>query len=87
MQCPSCGLDNPEGMKFCGECGAPFKYRCPQCGFDNPPRFKFCGECGAPLTARPVASQTSDSGLRTPDSPSPQPPISYTPPHLICSPC
>src|SRR5712691_7233883 len=82
MQCPSCGQDNPEGMKFCGECGAPFKHRCPQCGFDNLPRFKFCGECGSPLALRPSVSQTSDSGLRTPDSPSPQPPISYTPKHL-----
>ena len=50
MQCPSCRQDNPEGMKFCGECGTPFKHRCPQCGFDNLPRFKFCGECGTPLT-------------------------------------
>ncbi len=23
MLCPSCGFDNPEGMKFCGECGVP----------------------------------------------------------------
>jgi hypothetical protein len=25
MQCPSCGFDNPEGMKFCGECGTGLK--------------------------------------------------------------
>src|SRR5712692_275716 len=82
MQCPSCGQDNPEGMKFCGECGAPFKNRCPQCGFENLPRFKFCGECGSPLALRPSAFQTSDSGLRTPGSPSPQSPASYTPKYL-----
>ena len=23
MRCPSCGFENPEGMKFCGDCGAP----------------------------------------------------------------
>jgi hypothetical protein len=23
MRCPSCDFDNPEGMKFCGECGTP----------------------------------------------------------------
>src|SRR5437899_3153767 len=82
MRCPSCGFDNPEGMKFCGECGTPFKNRCPQCGFENLPRFKFCGECGSPLALRSSASQTADAGLRTPDSPSPQPPVSYTPKHL-----
>jgi predicted ATPase/class 3 adenylate cyclase len=24
MRCPSCGCDNPEGMKFCGQCGNAF---------------------------------------------------------------
>jgi len=22
MKCPNCEFENPEGMKFCGECGA-----------------------------------------------------------------
>jgi class 3 adenylate cyclase len=57
MRCPSCGFDNPEGMKFCGECAAPLQNRCPQCGFMNPPRFKFCGECGAPLAEKPGAKR------------------------------
>src|SRR5262245_28168163 len=56
--------------------------RCPSCDFDNPEGMKFCGECGSPLALRPSASQTADAGLRTPDSPSPQPPVSYTPTHL-----
>lgn len=25
MLCPSCGRENPEGAKFCGECGTPFR--------------------------------------------------------------
>jgi class 3 adenylate cyclase/predicted ATPase len=55
MRCPRCGFDNPEGMKFCGECGAPLNIRCPQCGGDNPSRFMFCGACGIPLYGQPPA--------------------------------
>jgi len=51
MQCPQCQGENPEGMKFCGECGARLERICPQCSFPNPPQFKFCGECGHSLTA------------------------------------
>ena len=50
MQCLSCSFDNPEGMKFCGNCANPLSLRCPQCGFDNPPGFAFCGQCATPLT-------------------------------------
>jgi len=78
MQCPACGQDNPDGMKFCGECGTPLKNRCPQCGFENPPKFKFCGECGTPL-----AGQSKVQGLKSKveDSSDPRP-VSYTPRHL-----
>jgi class 3 adenylate cyclase/predicted ATPase len=51
-KCPSCGFENPEGMKFCGECAASLNNRCPSCGFENPPGFKFCGKCGTPLTSQ-----------------------------------
>ncbi|MEJ2587074.1 MAG: zinc ribbon domain-containing protein [Deltaproteobacteria bacterium] len=46
MKCPKCRFDNPEGMKFCGECGAKIERICDKCGFANPPTFKFCDECG-----------------------------------------
>ena len=57
MQCSKCGFENPEGMKFCGECGDPLKNLCPSCGFDNPHGFKFCGGCGISLleaTSTPI---------------------------------
>src|SRR5712692_6091243 len=59
MQCPSCAFENPAGMKFCNECGAPLKSRCPQCGLENPPRAKFCGECGTALTGMQKTKQPS----------------------------
>ena len=63
MRCASCGFENPEGLRFCNECGAAFKRRCPSCGFENAPRAKFCGECGVSLVPSPQSSV-----------PSPQPP-------------
>src|SRR5216684_8052413 len=53
MRCPSRGSENPEGKKFCGECGNPLVLRCSSCGAENPPRFKFCGDCGKPLATQP----------------------------------
>ena len=49
MKCPKCKTENPEGMKFCGECGAKLEKICPHCNSSNPPQFKFCGECGRDL--------------------------------------
>ena len=46
MKCSKCQFDNPEGMKFCGQCGTEFAAVCQECGFSNPPGFKFCGKCG-----------------------------------------
>src|SRR5262245_43331893 len=63
MQCPGCGSENPEGMKFCIECAAPLRKRCPSCGAGNLPRAKFCGECATPLL--------QDEGQKTRANPKP----------------
>ena len=51
--CPHCGTQNPEGQKFCGNCGkslAPVKtVNCPNCGTENPETNKFCSNCGKPI--------------------------------------
>src|SRR5215831_8054535 len=57
MRCASCGFENPEGLKFCGQCAAPLKHRCMSCGFANPPGFKFCGECAASLSSSVASGQ------------------------------
>src|SRR5712692_2568220 len=51
MRCPSCGFENPEGAKFCIECGGAVKHACPRCGLDNLPQAKFCADCGTTLGA------------------------------------
>lgn len=50
MHCSACASDNPEGNKFCGNCGAQLPEGCPACGVVNPPDNKFCGNCGHRLT-------------------------------------
>ena len=56
MSCPSCGADNPEGAKFCNECGVSLLRVCSACGTTNAPGAKFCSECGGtlPLAAAPA---------------------------------
>src|SRR6266478_6221682 len=49
-----CGFENPEGMRFCGQCTAPLALVCPKCHFQNPPGFKFCGQCTAALGPAPI---------------------------------
>ena len=47
MRCPECSADNPEGAKFCLECGTRLPATCTQCGALLPPQAKFCPTCGA----------------------------------------
>jgi len=51
--CPQCGTENPEGTKFCQQCGSKLgdaaKQFCTQCGAENAPDTKFCGNCGVKL--------------------------------------
>src|SRR6266511_3236795 len=58
--CPNCGVENPSGHKFCGECGSPLTAQCPSCGAANPPGQRFCGECGAPLSAEAEPAQPAE---------------------------
>src|SRR5215471_2608356 len=51
MRCSKCRAENPEGKKFCGDCGAALGNRCPQCGEEGPLGKRFCGNCGATLPA------------------------------------
>jgi hypothetical protein len=45
MECPKCHVMNPDGKKFCRECGAKLTFLCPQCAAELSPGDNFCGEC------------------------------------------
>ena len=68
MNCPSCGRENRETARFCGECTASLgrETSCPGCGTANPVGQKFCDHCTHPLTASAPAKD----------------PRAYTPKHL-----
>jgi len=50
-RCANCGNKNPEGVKFCQECGSPLAAagpkHCTACGMELAPGTRFCGGCGA----------------------------------------
>jgi len=62
MKCPNCGTENPEGQKFCGNCGGNLDeprqarlglVKCPNCGFDNREGKRFCADCGSMIPRTP----------------------------------
>src|SRR5207249_4453602 len=58
----NCGNENPEGAKFCNDCGASLLRVCAACGTTNASNAKFCSECAAPLTdAAPAGIQAASS--------------------------
>ena len=47
-RCPNCSTKNPEGVKFCQECGTALGAQaCTACGVELDPGTRFCGSCGA----------------------------------------
>lgn len=61
MLCPRCQFENPEGIRFCGDCGAKLEKLCPNCNSSSPPNFKFCGECGHSfiVSSKPLPEELS----------------------------
>lgn len=66
--CPQCGHENPEGTKFCQECGSKLGVQntCPSCGAANPAGVKFCQECGARMAAAPAPAACPSCGMENP---------------------
>src|SRR6202161_76007 len=61
MRCLSCHTENPDGVRFCIECGSAFERACLRCGFNNIPQAKFCGRCGSALNEIAAPRTEADS--------------------------
>ena len=70
MRCPRCQQDNPQGAKFCLECGGRLALTCSKCSTELPAGAKFCLECGQPV----VVPSAADARFASPQA--------YTPKHL-----
>jgi class 3 adenylate cyclase/tetratricopeptide (TPR) repeat protein len=83
MKCSNCQFESPEGMRFCGQCGAALPQRCSSCGSEAAATFRFCGRCGESLLTAPAAS-TARTTSPPPSTTVPVSPrvTSYTPKHL-----
>ena len=47
-RCPNCGTVNPDGVRFCQDCGSKLGTSfCNSCGAELQPGTRFCGACGA----------------------------------------
>jgi len=66
MQCPKCQFRNPDGLKFCNDCGQKLTIVCPSCQSVNQPSSRFCGECGFDFTK---TSAITPQPIETPSKP------------------
>jgi len=55
MHCLHCQTENPDGFRFCLNCGIALGQRCDNCQTDLPAGARFCVNCGQPVSASTAA--------------------------------
>ncbi|MEP6773970.1 MAG: adenylate/guanylate cyclase domain-containing protein [Chloroflexota bacterium] len=68
MECPTCKTHNPEGAKFCFNCGTTLAINCRNCGTRLLANARFCFNCGTP-----VATSSPATAVQTPSTEYPVP--------------
>jgi tetratricopeptide (TPR) repeat protein len=64
VQCPRCEAENPQGRKYCRECGAPLVISCPKCESEEPAGTRHCGQCGSNIALALSVQETADRASR-----------------------
>lgn len=70
MKCPICQTLNPQGARFCFNCGNALSISCSNCGTSLSPGAKLCPNCGQPVTTQPASltqSATPDQSVTETD--------------------
>ena len=74
--CANCGTTNPDGAKFCLNCGTKLAQICPACGTELPADAKFCLNCGHRLTGGAAsAPPATEAAAAAPPAASPVAPL------------
>jgi predicted ATPase/class 3 adenylate cyclase len=59
LECPNCKTQNPEGAKYCHDCGTALQLTCRNCGTRLVPGAKFCFNCGTPTATTDDSSRSA----------------------------
>ncbi|MGH9273967.1 MAG: adenylate/guanylate cyclase domain-containing protein, partial [Acidimicrobiales bacterium] len=62
VTCPSCAAENPDGKRFCGDCGESLAIVCRTCGAAVEPGKRFCGDCGAAVAGAGAGAVPDPAG-------------------------
>ena len=62
MRCSECSAENPNGKKFCHQCGSSLRRQCPSCGAAVDDGHAFCGECGTALATPSTSAPPVERG-------------------------
>lgn len=63
MNCPKCQTRNPEGARFCFNCGSALSQACVNCGTNLQPDARFCHNCGQPVPTPETASASPPASV------------------------
>jgi hypothetical protein len=75
MRCPSstCGAENADNRRYCGQCGRALRTICGRCGFANCLSDRFCGGCGVEMRLQAAAPPPPPPRPATRAAPMPAP--------------